>query len=219
MTLQCSPHRGSGCISPAAKSASLPDAEALLTEVADLSPRLTLTKHDLYAEAEVAAATGVDKVPALVLRGADGEPDGRVRFFGLPSGYEFATWWTRVAVSQAGMTGVRAGIDGLARGMAGIYASKAGVAYSYVTISGPEGYVVAYAMDNLRLGRTVIADSVNPVPREAVVAQPTVMTVRGPVLADELGITLAHEHLFFRLDCYYSQAADDPDGSFAVRYA
>ena len=46
--------------------------------------------------------------------------------------------------------------------------------------------------------------------------QPTVMTVRGPVPADELGITLAHEHLFFRLDCYYSQAEDDPDGSFAT---
>ena len=36
---------------------------------------------------------------------------------------------------------------------------------SDITISGPEGYVVAYAIaeDNLRLGRTVIADSVNPV--------------------------------------------------------
>lgn len=36
---------------------------------------------------------------------------------------------------------------------------------SNVTIAGPEGYVVAYAIaeDNLRLGRTVIADSVNPV--------------------------------------------------------
>ena len=35
---------------------------------------------------------------------------------------------------------------------------------SGVEISGPEGYVVAYAVaeDNLRLGRTVIADSVNP---------------------------------------------------------
>ena len=35
---------------------------------------------------------------------------------------------------------------------------------SNVTISGPEGYVVAYAIaeDNLKLGRTVIADSVNP---------------------------------------------------------
>ncbi len=36
---------------------------------------------------------------------------------------------------------------------------------SDVPISGPEGYVVAYAVaeDNLRLGHTVIADSVNPV--------------------------------------------------------
>ena len=36
---------------------------------------------------------------------------------------------------------------------------------SNVTITRPEGYVVAYAIaeDNLRLGRTVIADSVNPV--------------------------------------------------------
>ena len=77
------------------------DAEALLTEVADLSPQLTLTKHDLFAEAEVAAAAGVDKVPALVLRGANGEPDGRVRFFGLPSGYEFATLVDSIiAVSQ-----------------------------------------------------------------------------------------------------------------------
>lgn len=35
---------------------------------------------------------------------------------------------------------------------------------SGITISGPEGYVVAYAIakDNLNLGRTVIADSVNP---------------------------------------------------------
>ena len=36
---------------------------------------------------------------------------------------------------------------------------------SDVAVSGPEGYVVAYAVaeDNLRLGHTVIADSVNPV--------------------------------------------------------
>ena len=36
---------------------------------------------------------------------------------------------------------------------------------SCVTISGPEGYEVAYAIaeDNLRLGHTVVADSVNPV--------------------------------------------------------
>ena len=36
---------------------------------------------------------------------------------------------------------------------------------SSVTVTGPEGYEVAYAVagDNLRLGRDVIADSVNPI--------------------------------------------------------
>ncbi len=36
---------------------------------------------------------------------------------------------------------------------------------SGITVSGPEGYEVAYAVaeDNLRLGRTVVADSVNPI--------------------------------------------------------
>ena len=84
------------------------DAEALLTEVADLSPQLTLTKHDLYAEPEVAAAAGVDKVPALVLRGTDGEPDGRVRFFGLPSGYEFATLVDSIISVSKGTPSLRA---------------------------------------------------------------------------------------------------------------
>ena len=36
---------------------------------------------------------------------------------------------------------------------------------SQVTVTGPEAYVVAHAIavDNLRLGHTVIADSVNPI--------------------------------------------------------
>lgn len=70
---------------------SCPDAEALLGEVAALSPHLRLEQHDLAADREVATTAGVDRVPALVLRGADGVPAGAVRFFGLPSGYEFMT--------------------------------------------------------------------------------------------------------------------------------
>lgn len=68
-----------------------PAAEDLLGEVTQLSPNLVLAKHDIYSEPEVAAAAGVDKVPALVIRGADSLSQGQVRFFGLPSGYEFKT--------------------------------------------------------------------------------------------------------------------------------
>ena len=83
------------------------DAEALLTEVADLSPQLTLAKHDLHAEPDVAAAAGVDKVPALVLRGADDQGDGRLRFFGLPSGYEFATLVDSIIAVSKGTPSLR----------------------------------------------------------------------------------------------------------------
>ncbi len=58
---------------------------------------------------------------------------------------------------------------GLARGIKAVHlridSIEQALRNSSVTISGPEGYMVAYAIaeDNLRLGRTVIADSVNPV--------------------------------------------------------
>ncbi len=58
---------------------------------------------------------------------------------------------------------------GLARGIKAVHlridSIEQALRNARVTISGPEGYVVAYAIaeDNLRLGHTVIADSVNPV--------------------------------------------------------
>ena len=58
---------------------------------------------------------------------------------------------------------------GLARGIGAVHlridSIEQALRNSNVTMAGPEGYVVAYAVaeDNLRLGRIVIADSVNPV--------------------------------------------------------
>ena len=58
---------------------------------------------------------------------------------------------------------------GLARATGAVYlridSIEQALRNSGVTVSGPEGYVVAYAIaeDNLRLGRAVVADSVNPI--------------------------------------------------------
>ena len=58
---------------------------------------------------------------------------------------------------------------GLARGFEAVHlridSIEQALRNACVTISGPEGYEVAYAIteDNLKLGRTVVADSVNPV--------------------------------------------------------
>jgi alkyl hydroperoxide reductase subunit AhpF len=59
----------------------------LLREVSALSDRITLREHDLVAEEAKAKALGVTRIPAILLSGA---ARGRVRFFGIPSGYEFS---------------------------------------------------------------------------------------------------------------------------------
>ena len=61
--------------------------EQLLQEVASLSDKLKLTVNDISTAREEADALGIDRVPAFVLKGAS---RGRVRFFGIPSGYEFS---------------------------------------------------------------------------------------------------------------------------------
>jgi glutaredoxin-like protein len=65
------------------------DNLALLEELVALDERLHLEVHDFKGEAELAAERGVEKIPATVVRGADGGE--RARFFGVPAGYEFTT--------------------------------------------------------------------------------------------------------------------------------
>ena len=62
--------------------------QELLTELAGISDRLKLSVHDLDAEPELGQRMKVDKVPALAV---EGEKDYGIRFYGIPSGYEFAS--------------------------------------------------------------------------------------------------------------------------------
>ncbi|HKA20659.1 MAG TPA: thioredoxin family protein [Blastocatellia bacterium] len=61
--------------------------QELLDEVASLSDKLTLTVHEMSSAKDEAEAHGIDRVPAFVFKGAS---RGQVRFFGIPSGYEFS---------------------------------------------------------------------------------------------------------------------------------
>jgi glutaredoxin-like protein len=62
------------------------ETRALLEEVAGLTTHVTLALHDRDREPELAARFGVDKAPAIVL---EGKAAGRVRYYGIPAGYEF----------------------------------------------------------------------------------------------------------------------------------
>jgi len=64
------------------------DTQKLLEEVAALSDKLHLEIHEVSAGSEIAREYGIDRVPALIMI-ADGVK-GKVRYFGLPAGYEFS---------------------------------------------------------------------------------------------------------------------------------
>ncbi|MCR4397111.1 MAG: thioredoxin family protein [Candidatus Saccharicenans sp.] len=63
-----------------------PETRQLLEELTGLSDRIKLTVYELDKEPERAAQFQVDKVPAIIVMG---EQDAGLRFFGIPSGYEF----------------------------------------------------------------------------------------------------------------------------------
>jgi alkyl hydroperoxide reductase subunit AhpF len=67
---------------------SCADARTLVEELASVSDKLTHEVYDLVADKAKAEELGVDKVPATVVA-RDGA--ARVRFYGIPAGYEFAT--------------------------------------------------------------------------------------------------------------------------------
>jgi glutaredoxin-like protein len=64
------------------------ETRELLQEVASLSDKVRVDVKDFVTDRAAAAELGIERIPAFVLEGA---ARGRVRFFGIPSGYEFAT--------------------------------------------------------------------------------------------------------------------------------
>ena len=60
----------------------------LLREVADLSDKIDLEVYDFQKDQDKVESYGIDKIPAVVV---EGERDYGIRFFGVPTGYEFAS--------------------------------------------------------------------------------------------------------------------------------
>lgn len=75
-------------IVPGMECASCKETRELLEEVSDLSDHIHLVVKDFVKDGEDAATTGIERIPAFVL---EGKNKGRMRYFGIPAGYEFAT--------------------------------------------------------------------------------------------------------------------------------
>lgn len=80
------------------------DTRQLAEELAWLADgKITTRVYDLERDAERASAYGIDKAPAVaVLRGGETETDYGIRFYGIPSGYEFSTLVEDIKMVSAG---------------------------------------------------------------------------------------------------------------------
>lgn len=86
------------------------ETQQMLTEVSEIDPRLSLSVHDLKADAALAAQYRVDKVPAIVIAARDGDKviDLGVQFSGIPAGYEFSTLINDIILASKGTVGLGA---------------------------------------------------------------------------------------------------------------
>jgi alkyl hydroperoxide reductase subunit AhpF len=73
--------------------------EQLVREVAELSDKITVEVLNLAIDRERVGVYRVDQVPALVVEGAR---DYGIRFYGIPTGYEFGNLIDSIVVASTG---------------------------------------------------------------------------------------------------------------------
>jgi glutaredoxin-like protein len=90
------------------------ETRQLSEEIADLSDQISVDVYNFVNDKEKADQYGIDKIPAIAVVGAQ---DYGVRFFGIPSGYEFMSLLDSIRTVSAGrvdlMPETLAFLDGL----------------------------------------------------------------------------------------------------------
>jgi glutaredoxin-like protein len=83
------------------------DTRELTQEVASLSDKISVDVKDFQGDEALAKTYGVDKIPAIVLLADGTEPASpRIRFFGIPAGYEFSTLLEDLRMVSSGAHGL-----------------------------------------------------------------------------------------------------------------
>ena len=83
------------------------EARAIAEEVAGLSDAISLEIYNFVTDKETAEQYGIDKIPALVvMRGGDKPKDYGIRYYGLPSGYEFSSLVEDIMMVSRGESGL-----------------------------------------------------------------------------------------------------------------
>ena len=77
----------------------------LLEELTNLSDKLNLQVFNFTTDKEKAQAYGVDKIPATII---EGPKDYGIRFYGIPSGYEFTSLLEAISMVSTRDSGLSA---------------------------------------------------------------------------------------------------------------
>lgn len=81
------------------------ETRELLEEVGGLSEKLSVEVYDFVKDKDRALEMGIDKIPAVAVLGAGGKDFG-IRFYGVPSGYEFVSLLESLELVAAGDSGL-----------------------------------------------------------------------------------------------------------------
>ncbi len=80
------------------------ETRMLMEELAELSDLITLEKYNFLTDKEEAEKYGLDKIPATIVM--DDNKDYGIRYFGIPSGYEFASLLEDILMVSSGDSGL-----------------------------------------------------------------------------------------------------------------
>ncbi len=93
------------------------ETRELVQELAGLSGgKLTVEVYDFVNDKAKGDALGIDKIPAIAVLGAGGR-DNRIRFFGIPAGYEFASLLEAIEMTSRGDSGLSPASRGKLKGL------------------------------------------------------------------------------------------------------
>jgi glutaredoxin-like protein len=85
------------------------ETRQIAEELAALSDNITLEVYDFVADKEIAEQHNVDKIPAtVVMRGGEQPKDYGIRYYGIPSGYEFSSLIEDIKLIASGESGLSA---------------------------------------------------------------------------------------------------------------
>lgn len=88
------------------------DTRMMVEELAALSDKVTAEIYNFIIDKEVAEKYAVDKIPAIAILGvhpqgsSPGQKDYGIRYYGIPSGYEFSALIEDIKTVSSGQSGL-----------------------------------------------------------------------------------------------------------------